>query len=397
MDKIYFRTEKLTVGYGGKPLVKDIEISLEKGKILSLIGPNGAGKSTILKSITGQLQAISGTVYIGGSSAEQIGGKELAKIMSVVLTERIRPELMTCWDVAAAGRYPYTGHLGILSKDDRVKVEEALRLVEMEQYRDEDFGNISDGQQQRIMLARAICQEPEIIILDEPTSYLDVKHKLAMLQILRRLVKQNNVTVIMSLHEIELAQKASDYILCVRGEYIHRYGTPEEIFTSEYISELYDLDNGCYSDIFGSVELKYPRWDAAALSERDIRSAGNIVPEVFVIAGGGSGAAVFRRLQREGIPFAAGVLHKNDIDYELARMLACRVISEKAYERIGEAAYEEALDVMKRCRRVICCLDAAGFGEMNERNKALWEEAGKKGMERILIDGKNEKMKENEE
>ena len=379
MKNFYFKAEKLTVGYDGKPLVKDIDICLEKGRILTLIGPNGAGKSTILKSITGQLQKLSGAVYIGGSRTEDISGKGLAQTMSVVLTERIRPELMTCWDVAAAGRYPYTGRLGILSENDRVKVEEALRLVGMEQYRDTDFRNISDGQQQRIMLARAVCQEPEIIILDEPTSYLDIRHKLAMLQILRRLVKQDHVTVILSLHEIELAQKMSDYILCVRGEYVHRYGTPEEIFTSEYIRELYDLDNGCYSEIFGSVEPKYPQGDA---------------PEIFVIAGGGSGAPVFRRLHREGIPFAAGVLHKNDIDYELARTLACRVVSERAYERISDEVYEEARSVMKQCGRVICCLGEDGFGEMNEKNRKLWEEAEKEGVKRIKdiqTDGKNER------
>lgn len=456
MEKIYFKTEQLTVGYDGKPLVKNIEISLERGKILTLIGPNGAGKSTILKSITGQLPKISGTVYIGGSPADQIGGKELAKTMSVVLTERIRPELMTCWDVAAAGRYPYTGRLGVLSEHDRAKVEEALRLVGMEEYRDTDFRNVSDGQQQRIILAKAICQEPEIIILDEPTSYLDIRHKLAMLQILRSLVRKENVTVIMSLHEIELAQKISDYILCVRGEYVHRYGTPEEIFTSEYISELYDLDNGCYNEIFGSVELKCLQSEAAAPSEREARKGGasvfvgigqehqsaaaeqkkrqnaedeqgkkqqnaederekkqqnaqdeqkdqqqnagaagenkrqspeKVVPEIFVIAGGGSGASVFRRLQREGIPFAAGVLHKNDIDYELARMLACRVISERAYERISEAAYKEASDVMKQCGRVICCLSETDFGEMNERNRELWQEAQRTELDWIRKDG----------
>ena len=145
MKNFYFKAEKLTVGYDGKPLVKDIDICLEKGRILTLIGPNGAGKSTILKSITGQLQKLSGAVYIGGSRTEDISGKGLAQTMSVVLTERIRPELMTCWDVAAAGRYPYTGRLGILSENDRIKVEEALRLVGMEEYRDADFRNISDG------------------------------------------------------------------------------------------------------------------------------------------------------------------------------------------------------------------------------------------------------------
>ena len=373
MNEIYFKTEKLTVGYDGKPLIRDIDIRLERAKLMTLIGPNGSGKSTLLKSITGQLQKIAGTVCIGGVRPEDISRRELAKKMSVMLTERIRPELMTCWDVAAAGRYPHTGRLGILSEEDKRKVEEALELVGMQEYRETEFSNVSDGQQQRVMLAGAICQDPEILILDEPTSYLDIRHKLGILQILKNLIRERGVTVIMSLHELELAQKVSDYVLCVRGEYVHRWGTPEEIFRSDYIAELYDLDNGYYDDIFGSVEMKFPGGEG---KKRE--------PEVFVIAGGGSGAAVFRRLCREEIPFAAGVLHENDIDYELARFLAAQVVTERAYERIGERSYAEALQVMKKCRCVICCLEPEAFGEMNAKNLQLLEWARRDGMKVIV-------------
>ena len=381
----YFTAEGLSVGYDGKPLIRDIDISLERGKILTLIGPNGGGKSTILRSIAGQLQKIGGTVFLDGRNTESIGRKQLAREMSVVLTERVRPELMTCADMAAAGRYPYTGRLGILSEEDRLRVRRALKIVKMESYADADFRTVSDGQQQRVLLARVICQEPELILLDEPTSYLDIKHKLAMLQILRRLVREQAVTVILSLHELELAQKVSDYVLCVKGEYADRYGTPEEIFKEEYIRRLYDLDNGYYSEIFGSVEIKR---DAGKWGERspaaDVSAANDAgkpgTPEVFVIAGGGSGASVFRQLQREGIPFAAGVLHRNDIDYELARMLADCVVPERAYERIGEEAYAQALRIMRDCGRVICCLKDEEFGEMNDGNRRLLREAEKAGL-----------------
>ena len=142
-----------------------------------------------MRSIAGQLQKIGGTVFLDGRNTESIGRKQLAREMSVVLTERVRPELMTCADMAAAGRYPYTGRLGILSEEDRLRVRRALKIVNMESYADADFRTVKDGQQQRVLLARVICQEPELILLDEPTSYLDIKHKLAMLQILRRLVR----------------------------------------------------------------------------------------------------------------------------------------------------------------------------------------------------------------
>ena len=159
--------------------------------------------------------------------------------MAVVLTERMRPELMTCHDIVATGRYPYTGRLGILSREDEDKVDEAMRIVHAEELGSRDFNAISDGQRQRVLLARAICQEPEIIVLDEPTSFLDIRHKLELLSILRSMAKEKGITVIMSLHEIDLAQKIADQILCVKGDHVCYYGTPEQIFEEQTIRELY--------------------------------------------------------------------------------------------------------------------------------------------------------------
>ena len=178
MKSYFFYTDQLTVGYDGKPLIKEINIQLNKGEILTLIGPNGAGKSTILKSITRQLSLISGTVYLEQEQMSRMTNKEVSRKLAVVLTERMRPELMTCEDVVSTGCYPYTGTLGILSPEDKKKVKNAMEMVHAWDLKDRDFTAISDGQRQRILLARAICQEPEIIILDEPTSFLDIRHKL---------------------------------------------------------------------------------------------------------------------------------------------------------------------------------------------------------------------------
>lgn len=168
----YFKTENLSVGYNGNTLIRDINVKLEKGKILTLIGPNGAGKSTILKSITRQLDTIRGSVYINAQEISEWSPKDMAKQVAVVLTDRIRPELMTCAEVVAMGRYPYTNLFGKLTPKDREAVREALERVHALDLAEQDFTTLSDGQRQRIMLARAICQEPEIIVLDEPTAYL---------------------------------------------------------------------------------------------------------------------------------------------------------------------------------------------------------------------------------
>ena len=229
-------TERLSVGYGRKVIVENIDFDVSQGEILTLIGANGSGKSTILKSILSQLEIISGSIYIDGKQIREMKRAEIAEKISAVMTERIEPELMTCGDVVESGRYPYTGRLGILSAYDIEKVREAMELVGVENLEYTPFGQISDGQRQRVMLARAIRQEPEILILDEPTSFLDIHHKIELLNILQRLVREKNLAVIMSLHELDLAQKVSDRIMCISNNKVGRIGTPEEIFSGNYIN-----------------------------------------------------------------------------------------------------------------------------------------------------------------
>lgn len=247
MENYFFSTKKMCVGYDNKPLIKEIEIAFPKGEILSLIGPNGAGKSTVLKSIAGQLRLLGGTVYLGEEILSEMKGNELAKRMSVVFTERLKAELKSCRDVVATGRYPYTGWFGVLSKEDERIIDEVIELTQITDICEKDFDKISDGQKQRVMLARAICQEPEIVILDEPTSYLDIKYKLEFLSILQEMREKKKLTVIMSLHELELAKIVSDKILCLKGEYVERYGTPEEIFTSDFIERLFGIKEDSFS------------------------------------------------------------------------------------------------------------------------------------------------------
>ena len=215
----------MCVGYDGKPLIKDIEINLPRGEILTLIGPNGAGKSTVLKSIAGQLRLLGGKVY---------------------LEQNNLAEMKSCRDVVATGRYPYTGWFGVLSKEDERIVDEVMELTHITDICGQEFERISDGQRQRVMLARAICQEPEIVILDEPTSYLDIRYKLEFLSILQEMREKKGLTVIMSLHELELAKIISDKILCLRGEYAERFGTPEEIFKADFMEQLFGMNESSF-------------------------------------------------------------------------------------------------------------------------------------------------------
>lgn len=351
----------LTVGYDRIPLIKNINLGVRTGEILTLIGPNGSGKSTILKTITKQLKTIGGSVFLGKESMRELTDSEISRHLSMVMTERIHTELLSGRDVVATGRYPYTGRLGILSQQDWQKVDEAIALVHAGEVQQQDFRRISDGQRQRLMLARAICQDTQVLLLDEPTSYLDMGFKLDILTTIRMLARKKNLAVIMSLHELDLAQKISDTIACVKGDRIDRVGTPEEIFSGDYVQQLYGVKPQQFDPQTGQAFLERPEG----------------APEVFVIGGGGTGLAVYNRLQRQNIPFAAGILQENDVEYAAASALAACVFSEKAFFPVSEETFLRAKQMLGSCKTCICALTE--FGPYNEKNRQLFEYAKKLG------------------
>ena len=329
----YLETQNLMVGYDNNALIHDISIGIYQGEVITLIGPNGSGKSTILKSIARQLKTIDGNIFLNNQNLSKINAKTLSQTMAVMLTDRVKTELYTCREVVAMGRYPFTGRFGMLSKADHCKVDEAMAQVGALSMVNKDFNTLSDGQKQRILLARALCQEPAILILDEPTSFLDIHYKLELLSILRRLAREKGITVLLSLHEIDLAEKVSDRVLCVKGSTIAHFGTASSVFTDANINALYDLQHGYYDSLFGSVELERPEGKA----------------EVFVLSNCGAGIPVYRSLSRQSTPFYAGILYENDIDFRLARLLASEVISEKPFEMLQDETIQRAKYAIDQC------------------------------------------------
>lgn len=325
--------DHLSVGYGKRILLKDLCASIPPGQILTLIGPNGAGKSTILKTISHHLARMGGVVRVGGEDIERMDGHELAKRLSVVLTERVRPELMTCYDVAASGRYPYTGRFGMLTAQDRDIIAQSLALVHAEELADKPFARVSDGQRQRVMIARALCQQPRVLVLDEPTSFLDIRYKIELSAILLRLAREQGVTIVMSLHEIDLAARASDLVMGIGAHGVEVFGAPEAVFTEENITQLYGISSGVYDALSGSMEL--PRAEGA--------------PYAFVLGGMGKATTVYRRLTREGTPFATGILAENDMDIPAARHLAARILTTAPFAPPSEAVLTEARQTLLNC------------------------------------------------
>lgn len=312
-------TKDLCVGYEGKIVVDNVQIEGERGMILCLLGPNGAGKTTILRTLSGLLSSVKGKVYIKGNELSTIDNKDLAKDLSVVLTKKFDGGLMTAFEVASMGRYPHTDFFGKLTETDIQKTIEALETVNAGNLTHRYFDELSDGEKQKVLIARALVQEPEIIILDEPTSHLDIRHRLELVDILKKLSKEKGISVILSLHEIDIALKSCDKVVLINKNKVIAYGTPEEVVNEDIIKELYTIDDANFNNLLGTIEL-----------------SNFSVPEVFVIGGAGAGASVYRILTKSGIGFATGIIHQNDVDYEIARTMGVHIESEKPFVKINE-------------------------------------------------------------
>jgi iron complex transport system ATP-binding protein len=248
-------TRDLAVGYGRKTVVAGINQEMLKGQFVSLLGPNGTGKTTILRSLARLLYPLKGAIYLNDRMLSGLKSNELAKTLAVVLTERLSPGLITAFEFAAMGRHPYTGFLGRLSEEDTQKTKEALILVNAGDIADRYFNELSDGEKQKVLLARALVQEPRVMILDEPTLHLDLRHRIELIAILRRFCRERGITVIVSLHDVDVALKISDLIILVKDGNIMDCGPPEEIIKEETIARLYDLDCARFNSQLGTIEL----------------------------------------------------------------------------------------------------------------------------------------------
>lgn len=363
----FFTSDNLKVGYSKRIIVNNVTFDLNKGESLCILGPNGCGKSTILKSITDHIRILRGSISILGKDLSHISAMERAKEMSVVLTERVAPEMMTALDVVATGRYPHTNHFGRLGKRDREIIEESIDIVNGQELKNKEFKSLSDGEKQRIMIARAICQEADIMVLDEPTSYLDIRYKIELLNILRKLSIEKEKTVIMSLHEIDLVAKIADKVLLIKDGEIFNYGTPEEVITDEAIKEVYNLNIGSFNTTLGNVELPkiiHP-------------------PKIFVIGGEGRGTKIYRELNKASISFYSGILFENDIDYSISKALAYETIVEESFKDIREDKLNLAKKYIKECDFVID--SGVSLSGVNKENYDLLNFARNEGIEILSL------------
>jgi iron complex transport system ATP-binding protein len=221
-NKIILQASKISIGYTSKKvnnnISTNIDLCLEKGKLIALIGANGIGKSTLLRTITGIQKPLSGIVSLNEKNIHELNPLTLAQNLSVVLTEKLPPSNLTVWELIALGRQPYTNWIGKLTDTDIAKVNEAIALTQIEHLVSKRHFEISDGQLQIVLIARALAQDTPLIILDEPTTHLDLLHKVVLFKLLKKLTQETGKCILFSTHDIDMAIQLSDEMIIMTPE-----------------------------------------------------------------------------------------------------------------------------------------------------------------------------------
>lgn len=235
------KTKDLHIGYKDKAILPPINVSLEEGSLIALIGPNGAGKSTLFKTLTAHIKAIGGSIELMGKELSEYSAKEKAMLIGLVLTERPDDMFLKVYDVVASGRCPYTNFFGKIEKEDENIIQESLDIVGINQLKNRYFNTLSDGEKQKVMIAKTLAQNTPIIFMDEPTAFIDYPSKIELFSLMKMLTKERNKTIIFSSHDLELLLRYTDDIwLISKGKQLIS-AKKDDLIGSDILKEYFNL------------------------------------------------------------------------------------------------------------------------------------------------------------
>lgn len=235
-------TQSLDIAYEEALIVKALDMHIPHGKITSIIGPNGCGKSTVLKAIGRILRPRSGHVYLSGEDIRKLSTKDVAKKMAILPQTPTAPSGLTVSELVAYGRFPHQRGFGKLTPEDKKIVQWALSVTKLTEFEHREVDTLSGGQRQRVWIAMALAQQTELILLDEPTTYLDLAHQLEVLELLYDLNRRQGCTIAMVLHDLNLAARFSDYMVAIRSGSIIKHGAPDEVMTPTVLKDAFSID-----------------------------------------------------------------------------------------------------------------------------------------------------------
>ena len=236
------RIEDLSLSYGDKPVVQNLNLRVKKGQVVSIIGPNASGKSTILKSIAGIIKPVSGKIFIEEKDISKMDSKKLAQKVSILLQQNKTLDDMSIEELVYFGRYPHKKWFEGFEASDKKIIEEVMKLTNTFALRDKTLETLSGGERQRAWIAMALAQEPDILLFDEPTTYLDLAHQIEFLELVNRLNKETGVTVVLVLHDLNQAARYGNYLFAMKEGKIFAQGSPEEVLNSQNILSIYNIE-----------------------------------------------------------------------------------------------------------------------------------------------------------
>jgi iron complex transport system ATP-binding protein len=255
---IALTTRKLTLAYDGNVIIQGLDLAIPQGQITTLVGPNGCGKSTLLRGLARLLKPQGGTVYLDGDAIAHLPTKELAKRLGILPQSPAAPEGLTVRELVAQGRYPHQNWLQQWSKEDELKVEEAIATTHLHEFANRPLDTLSGGQRQRAWIGMALAQDTETLLLDEPTTYLDLAHQIEVLDLLYRLNCHAGRTIIMVLHDLNMACRYSHHLVALRNGTVLAQGKPAAIVTEEIVQQVFDLKSRIITDPVSGTPLCLP-------------------------------------------------------------------------------------------------------------------------------------------
>jgi len=378
VPEVLLAVDGVTFGYERQPLLYDVHVQVRKGEMVGLLGPNGSGKTTLLRLVSGVLQPQQGRILLDGRKLQDWGRRGVAQRIAVVPQELHVPFAYTVEQLVNLGRTPFVNLLGSNSRQESIVVQDAMQAADVTPLANRIFNELSGGERQRVIVAMALAQQPKLLLLDEPTSHLDIKYQIDILELAQRLNRERGVTVIAAMHDLNLAARYFPRLLLFQRGVVADAG-PAEVLEPHLLKRVYGIDVQV-GILRGAQHLSVLPPDSDSIDDEREREG---QPQVLVMAGGGSGELLMRALADVNIPFIAGALNIGDSDHTLALRLASAVITEQPYAPISPATLEQVRTNLLRMKLLLFCPMPIGPGNLSLLQEAL--EATHRGMKVLLL------------
>lgn len=364
----------ISFSYNSWPILDGITYQLSQSAFTGLIGPNGSGKSTLLKTMTRFLIPSAGELTLEGQDIHVYKHRELAKKIAVVPQDTALSFDFQVKDIILMGRTPHQRAFQGETQKDIAIMEEAMKETNTKNLAQRSFLDLSGGEKQRVIIARALCQEPEILLLDEPTSHLDINYQQEIFELLRRLNLQKDLTIIIVSHDLNLAAHYCNELILLKDGSIYAVGSPEEVITRENLEEVYGTNVLIQQDPSGRPHVFLQSF----LQKQEQKQI-----HLHVICGGGSGAGLLEDLTTLGYQVSTGVLNRGDMDWKTAQYLGLTIVEEEAFAPISQQKLEKNLSVMDSAHTII--LTGVPFGHGNLANLTALEQMAHQGKQILLF------------